>query len=141
MSKRWRWATVARDERGFTLIELLVVAAILAVMASLLAPKVLDALRDSKVKAAVADADSIRQAMERYLIDNNDYPSSIGNYGDLSNALGKYMNFPAESQASFTFGSYSKTQTGGYVMDIYAKDKSPTGTHIQIMPTGVGVLP
>ncbi len=132
---RWRWTRVVRDERGFTLVELLVVAAILAVLASLLVPKVLDALNDSKVKAAVADADSIRQAMERYLIDNNDYPASITNYAKLSTALQKYMNFPAEAKASFTFRSYSKTIGGSYTLTINAKDKDTT--LITITPNGV----
>lgn len=131
------WKKVWRDEGGFTLVELLVVAAILAVMASLLAPKVLDALNDSKVKAAVADADSIRQAMERYLIDNNDYPAAadITDYTTLSNQLSKYMNFPDAAKASFTFDGYTRNAGGSYTLTIKAKDKDTR--LITVTPNGV----
>ncbi len=127
-----------RGQGGFTLVELLVVAAILAVLASLLAPKVLGALDDARKKAAVADAGNVRQAMERYLLDNEQYPdpAAVTDYASLRTALAGYMGFPAdEAKASFQFVSYARPNPDAYTLQVKARDRNQTA--ITVTPEGV----
>ncbi len=127
-----------RGQGGFTLVELLVVAAILAVLASLLAPKVLGALDDARKKAAVADAGNVRQAMERYLLDNEQYPDPavVTDYASLRTALASYMGFPADAaKASFTFVSYARPTPDTYTLKVKARDRNQTA--ITVTPDGV----
>ncbi|MBR6976062.1 MAG: type II secretion system major pseudopilin GspG [Ottowia sp.] len=65
----------ARRSAGFTLIELLVVLAIIAVLAALIAPNVIGYIDDSRVTAAQADVGQIMNALKRYKLDNQRYPT------------------------------------------------------------------
>ena len=66
----------ARRNAGFTLIELLVVLAIIAVLAALIAPNVIGYIDDSRVTAAQADVGQIMNALKRYKLDNQRYPTA-----------------------------------------------------------------
>jgi len=61
---------------GFTLIEIMVVLVIIGVMAALITPKVLDSLAEAKVNAARGDISTLMEALNRYKLDNNRYPSA-----------------------------------------------------------------
>lgn len=62
--------------RGFTLIELMVVIAILAVLASLIVPRVISRPDEARVVAAKQDIAAIRQALNMYRLDNRRYPTT-----------------------------------------------------------------
>ncbi len=64
------------QEQGFTLIELLVVMAILAVLATMIAPKLMDKPDDAKRVKAAVDMQSLGQALKFYKLDNGNYPST-----------------------------------------------------------------
>lgn len=66
----------ARPTRGFTLIELLVVVAIMAVLAALIVPNVLDRADDARRTAARTDVNNLMQALKLYKLDNQRYPSA-----------------------------------------------------------------
>jgi general secretion pathway protein G len=74
--RTWRKSAGRAAERGFTLVEMLVVIAIIALIMSLVGPRVLGFLGDSKTKAAKIQIQSIEQALDLYALDTGQYPSS-----------------------------------------------------------------
>jgi prepilin-type N-terminal cleavage/methylation domain-containing protein len=61
-------------ERGFTLIELLIVVAIIAIVAAIAVPNLLEAQTRAKVSRALADMRTLTTALEAYAADWNLYP-------------------------------------------------------------------
>jgi general secretion pathway protein G len=68
-------ATTAR-RRAFTLIELIVVIAIIATLASLVAPSVFRNTGDAKTVAARAQVEMLAVALEAFRLDIGSYPST-----------------------------------------------------------------
>ena len=66
----------AHGEGGFTLIEILVVIAIIALIMSLVGPRVLNYLGESKVKAAKIQIQSFGSALDLFNLDTGRYPST-----------------------------------------------------------------
>jgi general secretion pathway protein G len=62
--------------RGFTLIELLVVLAIIGLITSVVAPRVMGALAGAKEKTAQVQVDSLRAAVDMFSIDAGRIPSA-----------------------------------------------------------------
>ena len=63
-----------RIRRGFTLIELLVVVAIIAILAAIAIPNLLEAQTRSKVSRVKADLRTLATALEAYTVDHNRPP-------------------------------------------------------------------
>ena len=59
---------------GFTLLELLVVMVIIGLLVSYVGPRYFNQLSKSEVKAAKAQIDSIKKALDVYRLDNGAYP-------------------------------------------------------------------
>lgn len=66
----------ARSQGGFTLIEILVVIAIIALIMSLVGPRVLNYLGESKVKAAKIQIQSFGSALDLFNLDAGRYPTT-----------------------------------------------------------------
>ena len=62
--------------RGFTLIEVLVVVAILAILAAIVVPQIMDRPDEAKRVAAKADIRALVQALKLYRLDNQRYPTA-----------------------------------------------------------------
>jgi len=65
-----------KNQRGFTLVEILVVITIIALIMSLVGPRVLNYLSESKVKAAKIQMQSFASALDLLYLDTGRYPSS-----------------------------------------------------------------
>lgn len=63
-------------QRGFTLVEVLVVLVIIGLLASIIAPNILDSADKARVQKAQADFKSIETALKIYRLDNFNYPTS-----------------------------------------------------------------
>jgi general secretion pathway protein G len=67
----------ARALRGFTLIELIVVMAIVALLASIAAPRYFASLNKSKETALHQSLVTMRDAIDQYAADKGRYPDSL----------------------------------------------------------------
>jgi len=65
-----------RRQRGFTLVEMLVVITIIGLVVSLVGPRVLNYLAESKVKAAKIQIQSFESALDLFYLDAGRYPST-----------------------------------------------------------------
>jgi general secretion pathway protein G len=63
--------------RGFTLIELIVVMAIVALLASIAAPRYFNSLQKSKETALLLSLTTMRDAIDQYAADKGRYPESL----------------------------------------------------------------
>lgn len=69
-----------RNHNGFTLIELLVVIAIIGLLASIVLVSVNTAREKAKITKAIAEVRNLHQALVRYNIDTNSWPSGCNNF-------------------------------------------------------------
>jgi len=61
-------------QRGFTMIEMIGVLAVIAILASIVAPKIFDAIRDAKNSAVAEDIATVRTAVASYYKDTGQWP-------------------------------------------------------------------
>jgi general secretion pathway protein G len=66
----------ARQRAGFTLIEIVVAIAILAILASIIVPRVIGKIDDATVAKAKSDVQALGTALNLYKLDNYAYPST-----------------------------------------------------------------
>ncbi len=71
-----RKAVPRHGETGFTLVEIIVVITIMALIMTLVGPRVLNYLSESKVKAAKIQIESLASALDLYFLDTGQYPSN-----------------------------------------------------------------
>ncbi|MGH8524484.1 MAG: type II secretion system major pseudopilin GspG [Gammaproteobacteria bacterium] len=69
-------ASGTEHEDGFTLIEILVVITIIGLLMSLVGPRVLNYLSESKVKAAAIQIQSFGNSLDLFYLDLGHYPTS-----------------------------------------------------------------
>jgi general secretion pathway protein G len=65
-----------RKNKGFTLIEVMVVLLIIGIMAGMIAPSILDSQEGAQVQAAAVDIQSLENALTRYKLSNNVFPTT-----------------------------------------------------------------
>ena len=65
---------IRKSNKGFTLIEMIGVLAIIGILASVVAPKVIEAIRDAKVTSSLANLNTVKSASINYYARYNAYP-------------------------------------------------------------------
>jgi general secretion pathway protein G len=65
-----------RRSRGFTLIEIMVVVVILAILGTLVAPKIMGRIDEARVTKARSDLRLYQSALDLYRMDNFRYPTT-----------------------------------------------------------------
>ena len=106
---------------GFTLLEVLVVVAILAILAAIVVPRIMDRPDEARRVAAKADTAAIVQALKLYRLDNGFYPST-------EQGLGALVARPSTPPVP---GNWKQ---GGYLERL---PKDPWGTDYQYLAPGV----
>lgn len=71
-----------KNARGFTLIELIVVMAIVALLASIAAPRYFNSLQKSKETALLQSLTTMRDAIDQFAVDKRRYPESLQELAD-----------------------------------------------------------
>lgn len=64
------------SEQGFTLIEIMVVIVILAILAAIIAPRVIGRVDESRVTEAKVQIKNFETALKMYKLDNGQYPTT-----------------------------------------------------------------
>lgn len=79
-------STQLKNQKGFTAIELTVVIGVIAVLASQMAPAVMDLMIDSKVTTAKTEINQIANAVSKVYTNDEEYPSVIA-FADIEHQL------------------------------------------------------
>lgn len=67
---------IRRIQQGFTLIEIMVVVVILGILASVIAPRIMDNPDKARVSKAKHDINALESALDVYRLDNFSYPTT-----------------------------------------------------------------
>jgi len=89
--KRQKTSRLQRGTAGFTLVEMIGVLAIIALLAGMLVPRIMQAIRDARVNSTAVSLNTLRAAVAQYMTKNNtlgtagtsDYDSDLVEDGDL----------------------------------------------------------
>ncbi|MCX6369328.1 MAG: type II secretion system major pseudopilin GspG [Armatimonadetes bacterium] len=65
-----------RQKRAFTLIEMLVVVLILAILAALIVPRVVNRTSDAKRAKAASDIATLSSLLQQYRVDTDQFPTT-----------------------------------------------------------------
>jgi general secretion pathway protein G len=68
--------TRLRNQDGFTLIEIMVVIMIIGLLALMVVPRLRGVADRAKTTKAQADIQELKQALDRYYLDNGSYPTT-----------------------------------------------------------------
>jgi len=99
---------IYRMSRAFTLIEMIGVLAIIGILASVVSPKVIEAIRDAKVTGVIANVNAARTAASTYYGRYNNYPvdgtKAAIQQGTTANWTRTYGNATVVASNEATFG-------------------------------------
>jgi len=124
-------------QAGFTLIEMLVVITIIGLIMALVAPRVLNYLAESKVKAAKIQIASFGSALDLYYLDVGHYPTSsegltalVQRPGNLTTWNGPYLkgDIVPEDPWGHDYLYRSPGEHGPYDILSYGSDGQEGGT-------------
>lgn len=113
---------------GFTLIELLIVVAIIALIATLAAPGLQDAMQKGKRTATMADLSTLGKAIIAYDLEYDTYPiSSLANIGALAGLLEPRYIAEVPKQDRWKHEYQYEGSVSSFTIISYGKDGVPSG--------------
>ena len=99
---------IRKSNKGFTLIEMIGVLAIIGILASVVAPKVIEAIRDAKVTSSLANLNTVKSASINYYARYNAYPPDASKMAVVPGLTVGYSRpygaIGTVTQATTTFG-------------------------------------
>jgi general secretion pathway protein G len=121
-------------EKGFTLIEILVVMVIIALLASLVAPRLFPKLGKGKQAAAKAQIELLGQALDQFRLDTGRYPTTqeglnvLGANQNIENWDGPYLKKGVPNDPwGRPYHYQCPGQHSDYDLLSYGRDGSPGG--------------
>lgn len=86
-----------KGDKGFTLIEVLAVVIIIGILGAVVIPKLTSSTTNARRKADVATAHQVKAALDRYQVENGNYPKNTEFTADegtvtSSNLIPKYIS-------------------------------------------------
>jgi general secretion pathway protein G len=127
---------LSRRRRAFTLIEMLVVVLILAILAALIVPRVVNRTGDAKRAKAASDIATLSSLLQQYRIDNDSFPSTEQGLSalrvqptDATNWRGPYTSKDISADPWGNEYVYESPGANGedYVITSYGSDGAPGG--------------
>ena len=137
MIQPWRNLERRRGQGGFTLVEILVVIAIIALIVSLVGPRVLYYLGESKVKAAKIQIQGFSSALDLFNLDTGRYPTTseglvalIRSPGNIPSWNGPYLKSGSVPDDPWgkPYVYRSPGEHGAYDIMSYGSDGNEGGT-------------
>ncbi len=131
MSRQRTWRRHSACEGGFSLIELMVVIAIIAMLATVVAVNVLDALGTAEVTKAKADISSLDTALMNYRIVFREFPSTTEGLDALIHNSKDRKFIKAKSIPPDPWGNeymYTLEDSRNYTIVSYGADGVPGGS-------------
>lgn len=123
-----------KKKRAFTLIELLVVIMIIAILAALIVPRVVNKTSDAKRSKAASDIANLRSAINAFRLDCDRYPSTEEGLdslrtapSDVKNWRGPYLDRPLPPDPWGNPYIYETTGDDNFSVLSYGADSAPGG--------------
>jgi general secretion pathway protein G len=122
--------------QAFTFIEIMVVVVILAILAALIVPNLLNKASDAKVSAAKSDISSLSTALQNYHLDNDAFPTTDEGLAALRSApasaphwKGPYLQKDMSKDPWGNDYHYESPGPAGqdYLITSYGSDAKPGG--------------
>lgn len=131
------------NEKGFTLIELLIVIAIIGILLASSIMTYLLALNRAHLAGCRVTLNTVGKGMEAYNSEHDVYPSSIGSFDDLANALKNEVDMTGSKRYVCEFVSFNSTiDPVWYTLETKIRYNIPGhGMNLRLDPSGITETP
>lgn len=131
-----------RPSAAFTMVEMVGVLAVIAILASLLTPKIFSAINEARVSAAAGSLDSVKAATVSYYSKNGYLPTNSA--FDTVLVTGEFLERPFQcklgsGEAVVGVGGQGGPSAGGYKLDGLANMTATAATTVECIITNVAV--